>query len=168
VYFDNLSRAQLSSLIAAAQPSLALDTQHTLAIHIGGAKPLGLGTAVPSVPKDNLVVYSAASRYGGEAQVSFDVEDEVSSFVRSSTTDPRSRVIWDELTRALATDSVPTDRVWYPTIGRFSDLDGNNEQRKKFNDHFRWFTDHSGARKGRLRHLPDISNPNQYLGPGDA
>lgn len=169
VHFDNLNAIQLASLLAAADPSRVLSARQPLAIHIGGGKPFGFGSARPAVL--DLVVYSARGRYASSPAkpADYDVVAELAQFTAGNTGDDR-RQVWGALAHVLEVEAVHADRLWYPTVGNFEALanavaHGDQQVTKEFDQSFEWFSKNSGAREGDLAPLPDVASLNQYLGP---
>lgn len=68
------------------------------------------------------------------------------------------------LVKALGTESVPADRIWYPTMGNFTQRDSDVQQ-KKFDKSFEYYARFSGGKdkKTRMRTLPRIDDPIQYM-----
>lgn len=189
VYFDNLDADQLAGLLAAADPVRAFGGEAgELATHVGGGKPLGFGTAKPSL--SGVVVQSAASRYAGAKAPDLDLTASTRRFVAASTDTADRKAVWDSLRRVLTVDAVPADRIWYPTTGNFHvlaaaypfDTPSRRSTVQDFDKTFNWFKDNSGGRPprqvvrqgtreatrsellpGALRLLPDATDLNQYL-----
>lgn len=171
VSFDNLTRKQLGWLLAAADPNAffnAIDDSHATQqneywIHLGRGKPLGYGSTKPEVI--DLHVQTAQTRYSTTEDASLTVTDLI-DVIRSSIPDELSDV-HNALKRVLAAhpDNVHADRIWYPTVENFKNVDTSN-----FDKSFEWFSKHSGGRppkgdeySGKLVYLPDSVDDNQYI-----
>lgn len=171
VYFDNVTPAQLASLLAAAAPGRAVN-QEGIQVHVGGGKPFGFGSALPSI--SDLVLDTAQSRYGGGTRLTYDVDRQLRDFAAEAKQGDDRAAVWKALGYLLARDSVRPDRIWYPTRFPFSRLinnwptngtDVHTKAVEDFDRSFNWFAKSSGAWEGRLRFLPDPSEPYQsHLG----
>jgi len=139
ITFDNLSPAELGSLLAAFEPQRVLG-QHAsgeLRLHLGGGKPLGLGSCAAVV--SGLRVWSAASRYGGGSEVISDGDGYVAQFAGACPEDVRGT--WPALAAVLGEDSVDAGHVWYPPGAYWGDrADGL----QRFDEPFAFFTGTSG------------------------
>jgi hypothetical protein len=131
LHFENLDDRQLGSLIAAIAPDLALreflpttwiDTTGTgerrkLRTHLGGAKPLGLG----SVEVCTVSVHVENERYRSGASASALTAEEISelagAFVVSIAQHGTDHLV--ALAAMLDPDRVRSDRVSYPPGGRW-------------------------------------------------
>ena len=67
------------------------------------------------------------------------------------------------LVRALGTGSVPADRIWYPTMGNFTQRGSDAQQ--EFDKSFEYYAKFSGGKNNqiRMRTLPRIDDPIQYM-----
>jgi hypothetical protein len=165
VTFDNLSKDELGSLIAVLEPHRVLPPDspgsRPLRLHLGGGKPLGLGSCTASMAQ--LRVWTAQSRYGEAEAVLADPDDYVRRFVES--TPPAVVERWPAVTAVLAADSVDPRRVWYPPGAHWPD---QRSTPKDFDEPFAFFTGTSGmflAERGprQLVPLPDPTDENQDL-----
>ncbi|GLI00907.1 RAMP superfamily CRISPR-associated protein [Phytohabitans aurantiacus] len=166
VTFDNLSESELGGLLATFQPDRAVAAagiaDGPLRLHLGGGKPLGLGSCRASVSE--LRVWSARSRYGDADPVTAEPGRYVAAFVGSVPAEVTAT--WPALAAVLAADTVDPARVWYPPGAHWPDQ-RNGE--KRFDEPFAFFVGTSGmhmATKGKkrpLQPLPDPTGPDQSL-----
>jgi RAMP superfamily len=113
VCFDNLSLADLGSLLA------ALDPRHVwphdpggpeVVVGIGGGKPFGFGSVTIDVQVEQLA--TAAGRYLGRREAAPSPAAAVRAFMEAV---PRSAAAnWTALRNALTLGYVADDLVWYP------------------------------------------------------
>jgi hypothetical protein len=165
VTFDNLSPAELGGLLASFEPGRVLPEAPgggALRLHLGGGKPLGLGSCTAAV--SGLDVWSAASRYGGASEVTPDSEAWLREFQAAC---PAALIdeIWPSLSAVLSDKTVDPARVWYPP-GRFWPEQGENTE--AFDDPFTFFKVSSGRDlkedgTSRLIRLPYPADGNQSL-----
>ena len=163
IHFENIDARQLGFLMLALEPrELAERAGATvngeLAIHLGGGKGLGFGTAVGRITAT--CVQDAAGRYragAGRAEV-----DPCGAAMQ--VIDPEAPWITG-LVKALGTESVPADRIWYPTTGNFTQRGGDAQQQKEFDKSFEYYAKFSGGKnkETRMRTLPRIDDPIQYM-----
>lgn len=162
IHFENIDARQLGLLMLALEPlELAKRAGATvngeLATHLGGGKGLGFGTAVGRITAT--CVQDAAGRYrAGAGTVEVDPWGAAMQVI-----DPD--VPWiTGLVKALDTESVPADRIWYPTMGNFTQR-GSDVQQKKFDKSFEYYAEFSGGKnkKTRMRTLPRIDESIQYM-----
>ena len=100
---------------------------------------------------------SASQRYNAGADSRLTVEQAL-GHVRNLV-EPRGLAAAHlALRRILGTKSVDADRISYPTTESFA-----SRESKKFGESFRWFSNHTGGRKGDLMPLPDATELDQYL-----
>ena len=115
ITFDNLSRAELGSLLAAFEPHRVLTPSAPesgpVLLHLGGGKPLGLGSCAATV--GDLRVWTAASRYGAAPAETPDADAYVSEFAGACPAEIKDAV-WPSLTAVLARGTVNPAQVWYP------------------------------------------------------
>jgi hypothetical protein len=164
VAFDNLSPAELGGLLTAFEPQRVLGSYQAgqLMLHLGGGKPLGLGSCTASV--SSLRTWSASSRYGNGQESTADMEACVADFTGECTDEVRST--WPALAAVLAEDTVDPAQVWYPPGVYWSERGGNQ---KEFDEPFAFFAGTSGMfltnRKPRreLRSLPVPGSGEQSL-----
>ena len=162
IHFENIDARQLGFLMLALEPrELAERAGATvngeLAIHLGGGKGLGFGTAVGRITAT--CVQDAAGRYragAGRAEV-----DPCGAAMQ--VIDPEAPWITG-LVKALGTESVPADRIWYPTTGNFTQR-GSDAEQKEFDKSFEYYARFSGGKnkETRMRTLPRIDDPIQYM-----
>jgi hypothetical protein len=175
--FDNLTAAEVGSLLATIEPGSVLladgSGKRSLRLHLGGGKPLGLGSCYARV--EDLRVWTAQSRYGAAAPVESAPERYVTEFVATVPTEVRET--WPALTAVLADDTVNPKQVWYPPGEHWSEqrrehwtdrkhLDG--QFAKRFDEPFAFFTGTSGmplkqAEPRPLQPLPDPTADDQTL-----
>ena len=163
VSFDNLSADQLRLLLLAADPTplfrlIRPGTEHTYATHLGGAKPLGYGTATTSI--SGLHVQTAAQRYGGadSEQLTLDQARDPHGI---ETTEPLMG-----LESVMRVGRVPADRIWYPTTGNFKHRN-SAVLRREFDKSFAFFARYTGDRNP-MRALPLATDLNQYISGKDG
>jgi hypothetical protein len=163
VSFDNLSRDALGGLLAALEPQRVLPEAGSkrLRLHLGGAKPLGLGSCFATISE--LRVWTAGSRYGGEAGASPDHDGYLAGFASSCPVEVTS--LWPALAAVLGDDTVDAARVWYPPGAYWSDRAGDEQT---FDAPFAFFTGSSGmflenTPPRTLIRLPDPRDADQGL-----
>jgi CRISPR-associated protein (TIGR03986 family) len=139
VSFDNLAEADLGSLLATFQPQRVLPESPggPPRLHLGGGKPLGLGSCFAAV--NSLRVWTAQSRYGPEPEAPPDEESYLAAF--TSQVPAEVTATWPALAAVLAESTVDAARVWYPPGAHWSD---RRAQAKKFDEPFAFFTASSG------------------------
>ena len=162
IHFENIDARQLGLLMLALEPRelakrAGITVNGELATHLGGGKGLGFGTAVGRITAT--CIQDAAGRYrAGAGKVEVDRWGAAMQVI-----DPD--VPWiTGLVKALGTESVPADRIWYPTMGNFTQRDSDVQQ-KKFDKSFEYYARFSGGKdkKTRMRTLPRIDDPIQYM-----
>ena len=164
ISFDNLTRDQLRLLLLAVDPTplfqqkVLPDTTHTYGTHLGGAKPLGYGTATVSI--EGLVVQTAGSRYGREdaPDLTLDQARDPSGLTQLES--------WRGLESVMRIGRVPADRLWYPTLGNFN-YRKSEAQRREFDKSFAFFARYTGDRNP-MRTLPLATDSNQYVSGKDG
>jgi hypothetical protein len=139
VTFDNLDEADLGGLLAAFEPERVLPAAPggELCLHLGGGKPLGLGSCRAIV--SGLQVWTAQSRYGTGPAARLDREACAAAF--RSQVPAEVTVTWPALAAILAESTVDPARVWYPPGARWSERGADP---KKFDEPFAFFTASSG------------------------
>jgi CRISPR-associated protein (TIGR03986 family) len=158
VTFDNLDQADLGGLLAAFEPRrvLCADPDRELRLHLGGGKPLGLGSCRATV--SGLRVWTARSRYGTEPPAQPDRGSWDAAFL--SQVPVEVTATWPALEAALADDTVDPARVWYPPGARWSE---RRAQAEKFDRPFAFFTASSGMalhdKRSTLRKLIPLPAP---------
>lgn len=162
IHFENIDARQLGLLMLALEPRelakrAGITVNGELATHLGGGKGLGFGTAVGRITAT--CVQDAAGRYrAGAGKVEVDPWGAAMQVI-----DPEA--LWiTGLVKALGTGSVPTDRIWYPTMGNFTQR-GSYAQQQRFDKSFEYYANFSGGKnkKIRMRTLPRIDDPIQYM-----
>ena len=162
IHFENIDARQLGFLMLALEPrELAERAGATvngeLAIHLGGGKGLGFGTAVGRITET--CIQDAAGRYrAGAGRAEVDPRGAAMQVI-----DPEAPWITG-LVKALGTESVPADRIWYPTTGNFTQR-GSDAEQKEFDKSFEYYARFSGGKnkETRMRTLPRIDDPIQYM-----
>ena len=162
IHFENIDARQLGLLMLALEPRelaerAGITVNGELATHLGGGKGLGFGTAVGRITET--CIQDAAGRYrAGAERVEVDPCGAAMRVI-----DPDAPWITG-LVKALGTESVPADRIWYPTTGNFTQR-GSDVQQKKFDKSFEYYARFSGGKnkKTRMRTLPRIDDPIQYM-----
>lgn len=174
VAFDGLDALSLRTLVAAIDPSalLSLVTKDhgQFAVHLGGGKPLGLGSAVPRITA--MDASTVRSRYSTSAQRVPDDEfrpwqiawvhstkDRVGNF--ASNLPPLARIL--DLAGLGSNDVLVT----YPPGSPWAAVDSNN-----FRESFTWFKHNSGRQlaHGKTKSwnpLPRPTEPDQTLPIGE-
>ena len=162
IHFENIDARQLGFLMLVLEPRELAErsgatVEGELATHLGGGKGLGFGTAVGRITRAR--IQGAADRYragSGEAEV-----DPCGAAMKEI--DPGAPWITG-LVKALDTGSVPADRIWYPTMGNFTQR-GSDALQEKFDKSFEYYATFSGGKNDhiRMRTLPRIDDPIQYM-----
>ena len=161
IHFENIDARQLGFLMFALEPQelaerAGITVNGELATHLGGGKGLGFGTAVGRITAT--CIQDAAGRYrAGAGKVEVDPWGAAMQVI-----DPD--VPWiTGLVRALGTESVPADRIWYPTMGNFTRRGSDAQQ--EFDKSFEYYARFSGGKNNqiRMRTLPRIDDPIQYM-----
>ncbi|WP_314820219.1 TIGR03986 family CRISPR-associated RAMP protein [Arachnia propionica] len=161
IHFENIDARQLGFLMFALEPRelaerAGITVNGELATHLGGGKGLGFGTAVGRITAT--CIQDAAGRYrAGAGKVEVDPWGAAMQVI-----DPD--VPWiTGLVRALGTESVPADRIWYPTMGNFTQRGSDAQQ--EFDKSFEYYARFSGGKNNqiRMRTLPRIDDPIQYM-----
>jgi hypothetical protein len=118
VAFDNLSMADLGSLLAALDPRKLADAQEGgsdedwsgTVTSVGGGKPFGFGAVTIDV--EELEAQEASVRYLGSSGSQVDQVQAVRAF--RGSVPAGALVAWPALCHALAFGFVPDELVWYP------------------------------------------------------
>lgn len=146
--FDVLEPAEIGALLVTLQPVRLLagrlpawtpDPDAQFAIHVGGGKPLGLGSCV--VDDLVLAIDDAASRYTGAPGPALDPDACVHAFV---TEYAQLAPVWTQAAAALQVDRVDSRIVSYPVPQRWGP-DGACTGKPQ-HEHFKWFAEHNGQR----------------------
>lgn len=160
VTFENLTKAQVGSLLAAADPGLVLEGD--IVTSIGGGRPFGWGAVSPRVSE--LTIESALERYlGHNDSPAPTVEDCVNSY-RVAATEAAAAEGWPSVQRILTLNppGVSDGDVWYPP-SRQAGARGSAE----YDQGFDFWQGTSGWRLTKsdrpLQSLPAIDLPNQHL-----
>lgn len=167
VTFDNLDPAELGGLLAALQPDRVLRAGGDAGgaglsrLHLGGGKPLGLGSCTATVVQAQ--VWDAASRYGDGPPPAYAPEVFVGAFVAACPDEVVAT--WPALAAVLAAGTVNGARVSYPPGADWTDRE---QDLKQFDKPYTFFTVTSGMflKKGEERPLlplPDPTDPDQTL-----
>jgi CRISPR-associated protein (TIGR03986 family) len=161
ISFDNLSPADLGGLLAVFNPGRVLPTGDAPPhLHLGGGKPLGLGSCTASV--SDLQVWDAASRYGGGQQPQRDEDSWVGAFREACR--PEVTATWPALAAVLTARGQDAPYVWYPPGASWS---ARSDAEKTFDEPFAFFTASSGMfladGKRELIPLPDPGQADQSL-----
>lgn len=143
IQFDGLTSAEIGGLIATLQPhrlfakppwlDLADDPTPKFAIHIGGGKPLGLGSC--QVEDLRLAVDNVSSRYLGGDRPTLDLVTAVESFAAEPD---RVTDHWSALAAVLHVNHVDSRIVSYPTVVPWADDDGTCTGQAQ-HESFEWF-----------------------------
>ena len=159
ITFDNLSRAELGSVLLTLLPRLVLPRTEgrqtaDYLLRLGGGKPLGLGSCAVEVAE--LQWQDVRQRYLGQQAVSQSAEEffgPVAGDVARLAGRPVLRH-WPALSRILRADAVDPELIWYPLGGEWADE--RNRDRA-----FRFFARTNGRHLKRrtepIRPLPDPS-----------
>jgi hypothetical protein len=115
VCFDNVSLADLGSLLVALDPRLMAAIQpgwdpEKIVTTVGGGKPFGFGSV--TVDAELETAQTARARYLGEPEPAVTVAEAVQAFAVGIGAS--SRLAWQELSHVLTSGFVPDDLVWYP------------------------------------------------------
>lgn len=147
--FDGLTPAELGGLIAALQPQLLFqrldpalpyhfDGQPQWAIHVGGGKPLGLGSC--QVHDLTVQADTAASRYLDEDRPAVTAAEAVAAFAQEHAALAEH---WRQVSAALHVDHVDSRIVGYPTAHPWVDEDGTCGGKQQ-HESFEWFSRTTG------------------------
>jgi CRISPR-associated protein (TIGR03986 family) len=179
ISFENLSPAELGSLLAVLDPTAVLGglvppghgEAPELAGRLGGGKPLGLGS-IDSAYQD-LEVHSAASRYGHDRPPPVDPAALLQAFV--AAVPEAVQATWPDLAAVLDLGHVDPRWLWYPP-GSFwpaPDQPPTAAALERFDRGFEFWQQTSGrplSEETRLRtgeeQLPRLAaprHPDQYL-----
>lgn len=179
ITFIDLDEVQLGSLMAVLQPRSVLADQVLeerkpceILQHIGGGRPLGLGSCAVSIDAQRSQIWRSVARYGGRAESTTPTIDEYIERFRSWATDNISDVHdqWPLIATAMGSTTVPPDAVWYPPGASWATC---RTDPKQFDDGYEFWTQTSGAeeatadsghRTGKpLRPLPQLRVNNHAL-----
>lgn len=160
VVFDNLTREDLGGLIAALDPSRLFDLPpqfaegREFATHLGGGKPLGLGSVIPTVTIKAADIWSSGRYVPGLPTPQID--DVVKEFVAAT---PSLMKQWEALAHVLDIHKIDPNLVWYPP-----GADRSKFGRELFGRTFKFFTVTDGNSLGHeLKPLPDPTADDQTL-----
>jgi hypothetical protein len=160
VAFDNLSMADLGSLLAALDPRKLADAHEGgsdqdwsgTVTSVGGGKPFGFGAVTIDV--EELEAQEASVRYLGSSGSQVDQVQAVRAF--RGSVPAGTLVAWPALCHALAFGFVSDEMVWYPPGGG---VKGNEDYDKSF-EFFARTNGLSLSREDRmLVTLPDPAAP---------
>jgi hypothetical protein len=183
IVFDGLTKEELGGLLASVDPSLLLQGygnpgagERQIATHLGGGKPLGLGSVRPTILS---LQVSGPDRYAEQDPPNGESDDDwtpaavVAEFanVAGNALDNQ----WLALAHVLDLEKVDPDLVWYPPGADRSHIRkrGQHERRdpfKTFQESFRFFQKadgHAANAHGQggadIVPLPDPIDPDQSL-----
>lgn len=169
ITFDRLPWYAVEALLAAidprrlpAQVRQGVGVGHTLAVHLGGGRPLGLGSATARVTGR---IATVEGRYGDADPVQ--LGDEMTTAALKLILSRASTVgtVWSRLLRLLDWDALGTDKhlVAYPP-----GTEWNQFGTKEFAQSFKFFQNNNGLQLARERQrytpLPDATAPSQVIG----
>jgi hypothetical protein len=157
ITFDNVSPAELGSLLLTLLPRLLLPRTEgrqtaDYCLRLGGGKPLGLGSCAVTVT--DLRWQNARQRYLGQDAVSQRAEDFFAPLAGDVARLAGHPVLrhWPTLSRVLRADAVDPALIWYPLGGEWGD-EVNRDRA------FRFFSRTNGRYLARSREpivaLPD-------------
>jgi CRISPR-associated protein (TIGR03986 family) len=156
VAFDNLSRADLGSLLAALDPR---QLQHAgddpraaswdkTVTSVGGGKPFGFGAVTIEV--ESVTAQTAAERYQGAPHAGIDSTRAIAEFLASVPAAVRGT--WPALRNALTFGYIPDEQVWYPPGG--AEKDSGPRGGETYDKSFDFFAITNGLTlKGQTREL---------------
>lgn len=132
---DGISATGLQTLVATLQLHRVLDAAATYAHHLGGGKPLGLGTAIVEISSSEIQVLR--DRYtGGDAVTVEDLDLRAATQRLDKDAAAALRLVLNP--QALGDDAV---RVTYPTTEGWQSYG-----QQRFDESFRYFTTNTGQR----------------------
>lgn len=125
LFFENLRSDQLGSLVATLDPSVLIENldKEQVALHVGGGRPLGLGSVSPI--KVDVTLDAAANRYSGQGPTPASselVRQWIQEFQMSAP--PEIQSTWPALAALLSFDHVNPDTVRYPSTQRWPKQSG--------------------------------------------
>jgi CRISPR-associated protein (TIGR03986 family) len=151
ITFDNVSPAELGSLLLTLLPGLLLPRTEGRQsadywLRLGGGKPLGLGSCAVTIT--DLQWQDARQRYLGQDPVSQSPEEFFAPLEKEVARLAGHPVLryWPTLSRVLRADAVDHALIWYPLGGEWGDE--TNRDRA-----FRFFATASGRYLARSREL---------------
>jgi hypothetical protein len=157
VCFDNVSLADLGSLLVALDPRLMAAIQpgwdaERVVTSVGGGKPFGFGSV--TIDAELETAQTAQARYLGEPALAVTIPEAVQAFAGEIRAP--ARLAWQELSHVLTSGFVPDDLVWYPP--------GPGEKgTMEYDQSFEFFAKTNGiAMSGEDRELvvlPDAAGP---------
>ena len=173
--FDGLTASEIGGLVATLQPGRLFATQAEalpyptenrpeFAIHLGGGKPIGLGSC--QVDELTVTIDTCESRYlRTTAQPHLNPDELVSTFAAEHA--EHLADIWQNVAAALHTDHVDSRIVSYPTPKQWADENGSCGGPRQ-HESFSWFQNTTGEdmRKSPQRpfiQLPPVSDIAQGL-----
>lgn len=125
ITFDNLTPAALGGLLAAINPALLLGKLDNggeggeIWTHLGGGRPLGLGSVTPSL---ELELHDAASRYGTSETPDFSADQLIQAWIE--TVPEAVQNTWPSLAAVLSSKRVNATQIRYPTFKFFQNSSG--------------------------------------------
>jgi len=161
---DNLTAAQIGSVLAALDPRL-LWAKDDVVTSVGGGKPFGFGAVTITVEEARLT--RTADRYRSAVPETVSVDACVKAFRAAAKRDseavvsPGARFGWEDLRAVLTLDRVENSEVWYPGIeGRPGE--------EPFDQAFEFFSRTRGQILGpddnpEFRHLVSLARPSAAL-----
>ncbi|MFC7617295.1 hypothetical protein ACFQV2_31600 [Actinokineospora soli] len=163
VRFTDLDPAQVGGLLAALEPGLLLGED--VVRHIGGGRPLGLGSCRTTVEPTSSV-WSSAARYGAVDTVAGVALGEFVRRFREQA--PREvAAVWPAVVKVLSADAVDGSRVTYPPGAGWAAVDT-----EKFGEGFEFWKQTSGLEQARkdgrrmgfpLQGLPEVGDADQSM-----
>lgn len=177
IHFENLTPAQLGSLLAVCDPNLCLprrpvtfaaavgEQEQRLTIRVGGGKPLGLGI----VESTSLVLrsHTAEQRYLSRQPAGDATADEIFHYVKvfQSETPEAVRDTWSALSALLDPGAVNARRVSYPPKHDWGTMERSGSP-NGWKPGFAFFKNSQGEHSRSQRPivpLPPADDPLQYL-----
>lgn len=152
VTFDNLTTAQIGSLLAALDPSQALGGK--CVISVGGGRPFGWGGVAATISE--FTAQSATSRYAGSPAASPTAQECVTAY-RDSMAGQPGRSEWDTLAKLLTVNppGVQDAHVWYPPNPR----PGFQRGTQRYDEGFEFWQKSNGFELTKPPHRPLKSLP---------
>ncbi|KGI80402.1 hypothetical protein IL38_17025 [Actinopolyspora erythraea] len=168
IAFTDIDEVQLGGLLACLSPSSVLGGE--LWQHVGGGRPLGLGSRTFELDENASEIRRSGARYGAAhepvAPTPERFLEEFQNWMRRHA--PAAHELWPKLGKALSPNTVNPNSVWYPP-GAYWDQKGS----ENFDRGYEFWKRTSGTelkpntdgpRTGYpLLALPDIDEQNQEL-----
>ncbi|SFE27355.1 CRISPR-associated protein [Actinopolyspora alba] len=129
IAFTDVDEVQLGGLLACLSPSSVLGGE--LWQHVGGGRPLGLGSCTFELDEHASEIRRSGARYGA-AQEPVDPSPErfraeFQSWMRQQA--PAAHELWPQLRKALSPNTVNPNSVWYPPGAYWNQQDSENFDR---------------------------------------